>query len=194
MKPFRDTKTFCAALDQFGLPGAVAHLGTDSFVAWNQAFLNKTGFSTDAIRTAGINKRLTLAQPLQREIGAPEAVPETVDIATCLLSCPSKDGFVAGHAAKNLDGYMLLMLYVPDPVANVFVQGQSVGRTQERERIRRLLHDALSPQLLVALFAVAGAEARAEEEGHAEAKELARAMKALEEGIENIVKALEKPG
>jgi hypothetical protein len=131
---------------------------------------------------------------IKRETGAPEAASDTVDIAPCLLSCPSKEGFVAGHAAKNLDGYMFLMLDVPDPVAKVFVQGQMVGRTQERERIRRLLRDALSPQLLVALFAVAGAEAKAEEEGHEEAKQLARAMKALEEAIENIVKALEKPG
>jgi hypothetical protein len=50
------------------------------------------------------------------------------------------------------------------------------------------------PQLLVALFAIAGAQAKAEEEGHEEAKELARAMRALEEGIDNIVRALEKPG
>ena len=46
---------------------------------------------------------------------------------------------------------------------------------------------------MVALFAIVGAEAKAEEEGHEEAKELARAMKALEEGIDNIIRALEKP-
>jgi len=69
----------------------------------------------------------------------------------------------------------------------------NIAREQERERIRRLLHDALSPQLLVALFAIAGAQAKAEEEGHEEAKELARAMRALEQGIDNIVRALEKP-
>jgi hypothetical protein len=46
---------------------------------------------------------------------------------------------------------------------------------------------------LVALFAIAGAQAKAEEEGHEEAKELARAMRALEQGIDNIVRALEKP-
>jgi len=65
----------------------------------------------------------------------------------------------------------------------------NIAREQERERIRRLLHDALSPQLLVALFAIAGAKAKAEEKGHEEAKELARAMTALEEGIDNIVRA-----
>ena len=46
---------------------------------------------------------------------------------------------------------------------------------------------------MVALFAIVGAEAKAEEEGHEEAKELARVMKALEEGIDNIIRALEKP-
>jgi hypothetical protein len=117
-----------------------------------------------------------------------------VEIASCILSCPSKEGFVTGHAVKNAEGYLLMTSDVGDPVADVFAHGQTVGRKQERDRIRQLLHEALSPQLLVALFAVAGAEAKAEEEGHEEAKELARAMKALEHGIENIVRALEKPG
>ena len=85
------------------------------------------------------------------------------------------------------------MLDVSNPVVDVFVHGQTLGRKQERDRIRRLLHDALSRQLLVALFAIVGAEAKAEEEGHEEAKELARVMKALEEGIDNIIRALEKP-
>ena len=86
------------------------------------------------------------------------------------------------------------MLDVSEPVAEVFAHGQTLGREQERARIRQLIHDALSPQLLVALFAITGAKAKAEEKGHEEAKDLARAMTALEEGIDNIVRALEKPG
>ena len=194
MKASLDSIALCSALDRFGLPRAVAHAGADTFIAWNQAFLDRTGFSAEAIRIAGINKRLTLAETVQGELGALEGLPDNVEISSCVLSCPSKEGFATGHAVKNAEGYLLLMLDVCDPVADVFAHGQTIGRKQERDRIRRLLHDALSPQLLVALFAIAGAEAKAEEEGHEEAKELARAMKALEEAIDNIVRALEKPG
>ncbi|MGA8654793.1 MAG: hypothetical protein WB586_01475 [Chthoniobacterales bacterium] len=193
METSPDSKALCSALDRFGLPRAIAHAGADAFIAWNHTFLERTGFSAEAIRTVGINKRLTLAQPVQEKIGVLEGLPDNVEIAPCVLSCPSKKGFVTGHAVKNAEGYLFLMLDVSDPTADVFAHGQTLGRKQEQDRIRRLLHDALSPQLLVALFAIAGAEAKAEEEGHAEAKDLARAMRALEEGIDNIVRALEKP-
>ena len=193
MKASLDSTALCSALDRFGLPRAVAHAEADTFIAWNRAFLDRTGFSEEAIRIAGINKRLMLAEPITKEIEALEGLPDDVEIASCVLSCPSKEGFVTGHAVKNAEGYLLLMLDVSNPVVDVFAHGQAVGRKQERDRIRQLLHDALSPQLLVALFAIAGAEAKAEEEGHEEAKELARAMKALEEGIDNIIRALEKP-
>jgi hypothetical protein len=162
-------------------------LGTKHF--WKgQAFHQST------IRIAGINKRLTLAEPIQKEIEALDDLPDNMEIASCVLTCPSKEGFVTGGAVKNTGGYLFLMLDASEPVAGVFAHGQTIGREQERERIRRLLHNALSPQLLVALFAIAGAKAKAEEKGHEEAEELARAMRALEQGIDNVVRALEKPG
>ena len=193
MEASLESRALCASLDRFGLPRAVAHVGTDTFIAWNQAFLERTGFSSETIRIAGINKRLTLAEPVQKEIEALGDLPDNMEIASCVLSCPSQEGFVTGGAVKNTGGYLFLMLDAREPVAEVFAHGQTVGREQERERVRRLLHDALSPQLLVALFAITGAKAKAEEKGHEEAKELARAMRALEQGIDNIVRALEKP-
>ena len=194
MEASLESKALCASLDRFDLPRAIAHVGTDTFIAWNQAFLERTGFSSETIRIAGINKRLTLAEPIQKEIEALGDLPDNMEIASCVLTCPSKEGFVTGGAVKNAEGYLFLMLDVSEPVAGVFAHGQTLGREQERARIRQLIHDALSPQLLVALFAITGAKAKAEEKGHEEAKDLARAMTALEEGIDNIVRALEKPG
>ena len=101
MKASLDSTALCSALDRFGLPRAVAHAEADTFIAWNRAFLDRTGFSEEAIRIAGINKRLMLAEPITREIEALEGLPDDVEIASCVLSCPSKEGFVTGHAVKN---------------------------------------------------------------------------------------------
>src|SRR5215831_16775617 len=112
MEASLESKALCASLDRFRLPRAVAHVGTDTFIAWNQAFLERTGFSPETIRIAGINKRLSLAEPVQKEIGTLDDLPDNMEIAACVLTCPSKEGFVTGHAVKNVEGYLFLMLDV----------------------------------------------------------------------------------
>jgi PAS domain-containing protein len=43
-------KRFLARLGEFGLPGAVVDYDNRCFIAWNEAFLDRTGYSADEIR------------------------------------------------------------------------------------------------------------------------------------------------
>ena len=48
--PIEQLKRFLARLGEFGLPGAVVDYDNRCFIAWNEAFLDRTGYSADEIR------------------------------------------------------------------------------------------------------------------------------------------------
>jgi hypothetical protein len=48
--PIEQLKRFLARLGEFALPGAVVDYDNRGFVAWNKAFLDRTGYSADEIR------------------------------------------------------------------------------------------------------------------------------------------------
>jgi hypothetical protein len=42
-----------------------------------------------------------LAEPIQKEIEALGDLPDNMEIASCVLTCPSKEGFVSGGGVKK---------------------------------------------------------------------------------------------
>jgi len=81
----------------------------------------------------------------------------------------------------------LLGLPVGDVAFEGFIHGYLIGREEERNRTRQLLHDVLSSKLLVASFMAHEIYQNLSATGSEESKELAKVTKLLQEVIDDIV-------
>jgi hypothetical protein len=84
----------------------------------------------------------------------------------------------------------LLGLPVGDVAFEGFIHGHLIGREQERDRTRQLLHDVLSSKILIASFIAHEIYQSLSAAGSEEAKELAKVTKLLQEVIDGVVRDL----
>ena len=85
----------------------------------------------------------------------------------------------------------LLGLPVGDVAFEGFIHGHFIGREQERDRTRQLLHDVLSSKILVASFMTHEIYQNLSATGSEDAKELAKVTKLLQEVIDGIVRGFD---
>lgn len=78
-----------------------------------------------------------------------------------------------------------------DGTSDVFEQGRVTGRREERANIKGIFHDAVSPELSVALLTLAEAEKELRAKRAPEADELAKVTRLIEKVIEKIGASLE---
>jgi hypothetical protein len=90
-------------------------------------------------------------------------------------------------------------VYLPVVLGNVqndalkgFNQGRRTGSEEERNRTRHFFHDVLSTKLLVASFLAHEIHQKLAASGAAEAEDMARLSKLLQQAIEAIVRGAEE--
>ena len=182
-------ESFCGPLDMFGLPRAIAHLGADRFVAWNKEFVERLGFTAHELGRISLKERLTFGPLVQRISSDADEFPIKVELTLCSIRGALTE-IVHGRVAKRQDEFAYLMLDPLDRRSDSFARGQILGQDKERKRILRVLHDALSPHLLVAMFTVRGVQEKIESKDEEAAAQLRLAMDALEKAFARIADAI----
>jgi signal transduction histidine kinase len=185
-----DFQSFCPPLEIFGLPRAIANLGSDRFIAWNKEFVERLGFTADQMGTISLKERLTFGPLVQHVSLDEDDFPIKVELTSCSILGALETEIVHGRVAKRQDDFAYLMLDPLDPGSDSFARGQILGQDQERKRILRVLHDALSPHLLVAMFTVRGVQEKIETKDGEAAAQLRLAMDALEKAFARIADAI----
>jgi hypothetical protein len=171
------------------LPRAVLDFKKDSFVAWNERFLEYTGFTETEMKSAGLNDLLTLGGspiPLSEERPG-QRIEYTTCIARRPLGAKPAPGYVV-RAGGSL-GYVMLDLY--NPSSAEFEQGREIGREQERHRIAEAFHKEVSSSLIAALFLIKTAQSELEEAAQRHAEAVSKASDILAEATEKIAKAID---
>jgi len=116
-----------------------------------------------------------------------------VRFVPCVLKNPRLNEWVAGRALRRSDGMLLAMLRLPvgDVAFEGFIHGHLIGREEERDRMRKLLHDVLSSKILVASFIAHEVYQSLSAAGSEETKEFAKVTKLLQEVIDDIVRGFD---
>jgi hypothetical protein len=77
-----------------------------------------------------------------------------VRFVPCVLKNLFLNKWLSGRALRRSDGMLLALLGLPvgDVAFEGFIHGHLIGREEERNRTRHILHDVLSSKILVASF------------------------------------------
>ena len=180
-----DLQTICSALEQFSLPAALCSIEDDKLVVWNQLFQKASGLSEDELAQAGLSSLILLDETYSGLVLENDHREHVVRFVPCVL----KNNWLSGRALRRSDGMLLALLGLPvgDVAFEGFIHGHLIGREEERNRTRQLLHDVLSSKLLVASFMAHEIYQNLSAAGSEESKELAKVTKLLQEVIDDIV-------
>lgn len=186
-----DAQAICDVLNEFRLPRAILHLNRETFIAWNESFRERTGYSAKHLHFAH-HKDLIVFSEADPDLPASTQEPTPgVQLIRCTTRCSGQEHFATGYAAKREDGFVLLMLDAIDPTTGAVQDARLFGREEERNRILKLFHDQVSPKLLAAVFEVVNAKEKLEAKGLEESKALAKAAQKLTETIDAVASVLD---
>jgi PAS domain-containing protein len=186
-----EAQAICDVLNEFRLPRAIMHLQRETFIAWNESFRERTGYSAEQLHFAHHKDLIIFSES---EPDPPESTQEPtpgVQLIRCKTRCSGQEHFATGYAAKREDGFVLLMLDVVHPTTGAIEDARFFGREEERNRIIKLFHDQVSPKLLAAVFEVVSAKEKLEAQGLDESKAVAKAAEKLTETIDAVVSVLD---
>jgi len=190
--PMEQLKRFCARLGDFASPGAVVDYDSRRFVAWNKAFLDRTGYSADEMPVLETGTIILSAS--DTECSAPkEAAGANDQFFAVAVRVPNKTAAIPGYlaTAKGRLGYLML----PDitPTGSIeFEQGRLVGQEEERARIAQAFHDEVSSELVAAIFKVELAKEKLESSEAPQAEVISELSEIVSCAIEKIADILEK--
>ena len=198
MSVSKDLKALCYGLDRFRVATALGHEGEANLVCWNETFQEVTGFASDELKALSVSRILVWedeARPIR-----PPSVDGLAGTAffPCVLRPPEHRRPIPGSATRRSDGYVLVLLdqeTVAEPEL-VITGDRLLGRQEEANRVRRVIHDEVSPDLLAATFGVHSVNAKLQARHAPESVEMARAVGALDQAIQRLVAAFsaEQPG
>lgn len=195
MELSKEARLICGALNEFQLPTAVAHIGKDRLIAWNESFRSIVGYSDAALQSASFKELAVFGEFQPGEENASD-LATNVEVAPVHFRILETENFATGQATKRDSGFVLLMLDVLDKSTGLLEDARVIGREEERSRILKIFHDKVSPKLLAAIFEVARAKEELEAKGlQQESESISKASMALVETIDTLANFLdlEKP-
>ena len=187
----KEAQAICDVLNEFRLPRAIVHLGRDRFIAWNESFQERTGYSAEQLRFAHLQDLLAFSEPDPQLTESTLLPTPGVQLVRCTTRCSGQEHFATGYAAKRDDDFVLVMLDVVNPSTGAIEDARLFGQEEERNRILKLFHDKVSPKLLAAVFEVVNAKEKLEAKGLEESKVVARAADKLSETIDAVASVLD---
>src|SRR5580700_10162652 len=132
----------CVHLNEFSFSRAIVDFDRKRFVAWNNRFLTRTGYSEEEIKSIQPDKIVIesdsrFSSRSEGDNPSAEFVPVAVRTATANAAEP-------GHLVRSRHNLGYLMLNEGSNVSGEFEQGRLVGKEQERMRIVRMFHEEIS--------------------------------------------------
>jgi hypothetical protein len=155
-----------------------------SFLAWNQRFLEQTGFSEDEIKTSKPEELLTFGESWIPLSGETEG--QRIEYATCTARRPVSADSASGFAVRSQGKIGYLMIDGFASLSAQFEEGRDEGREEENTRIRKRFHEEVSSPMVAALFLVETAKIELEAAGSPQAEVVAKASDILAETTEKI--------
>jgi PAS domain-containing protein len=186
-----EAQAICDVLNEFRLPRAILHLERETFIAWNESFRERTGYSAEQLRFARHKDLIAFSEPDPDLPKSSQEPTPGVQLIRCTTRCSGQEHFATGYAAQREDGFVLVMLDVIDPTTGAIHDARLFGREEERNRILKLFHDRVSPKLLAAVFEVVNAKEKLEAKGFEESKAVAKAADKLTETIDAVASVLD---
>jgi signal transduction histidine kinase len=174
----------CLHLNEFSLSRAIVDFDRKRFVAWNQRFLARTGYSEEEIKSIQPDKIVLESEgrftnPQEGDNPSAEFVPVAVRTTTANAAEP-------GHLVRSRHNLGYLMLNEGSNVSGEFEQGRLVGKEQERMRIVRMFHDEISSGMLGAVFKIHQAQEKLNSVNSPEAETVSEASELLSDAIEKM--------
>jgi hypothetical protein len=191
-----DLRTICSVLEHFSLPAALCSIERNALLAWNRTFQAMSELRNDELAQTPLSSLILLDQSYGGLVLENQDSEHVIQFVPCVLKKPLRNDWVAGRALKRSDGLLLAMLGLPvgDVAFEGFIHGHLIGREEERQRTRQLLHDILGSKLLVASFLVHETGQTLAAAGAEEANELAKIYQLLCEIIDEIGVRFGEPG
>ena len=154
------------------------------FVAWNQRFLARTGYSEEEIKSVQPDKIIIESEgrftnPQEGDNPGAEFIPMAVRSAKA-------NGAEPGHLVRSRHNLGYLMLNEGANVSGEFEQGRLVGKEQERMRIVRMFHEEISSGMLGAVFKIHQAQEKLNSVNSPEAETVSEASELLSDAIEKM--------
>ena len=177
-------------LNRSAFPRAIADFERQCFVSWNSTFLERTGYSEDRLKVIKPDQILVLGDgqfPLASSSGLPSA-----EFIKCVVRTALEPPALFGHVLKAWGSLGYIMLQDVELSAwTGFEEGRMLGHEEQRARLIQMVHDAVSPTMLGAIFAIESLKQimKAEDLPHAEIA--FRASDLLAEAIEKLSDVLE---
>jgi PAS domain-containing protein len=138
-------------LEEFILPKAVADLDEQQFLAWNRAFLERTGYSEEELRA--LPPAQVFSQSEQSFFPEEAGGDPCANFYAIAVRTTKNETAWPGHLIKSINNLGYLTLEEPKPgLTAKFEQGRLVGQEQERARITQIFHEELTPSLLAVVF------------------------------------------
>jgi hypothetical protein len=178
----------CRVLNEFALPRAIFDFERHSFVAWNQKFLEQTGYSEEELTSSKPEELLTFGEswfPLSEEKEG-----RTVEFISCAAKRPFSADAAPGYIVRSQSQIGYVMLEIFDSPSAQFDQGRVAGREEERNRIMKAYHEEVSSSMIEALFLIETAKNELEEAGLPQAEAVSKASEILAETTEKIADVL----
>jgi hypothetical protein len=179
----------CYHLNEFALARAVVDFDHHRFVAWNQRFLSRTGYSQQQIKAIRSDKIIVesdtrFASPDEDDNPSAEFIPVAVRTGKATVAEP-------GHLVRSQHKLGYLMLDGGSGSAIQMEQGRLIGREEERMRIVRQFREEISSGLLGAVFKIHAVNEKLKSLHSPEAGQISEASDLLSEAIQKMNVVLE---
>ena len=179
----------CVHLNEFALSRAIVDFDRHRFVAWNNRFLTRTGYSEEEIKSIESDK--IVIEGDARFTNASEGDDPSAEFIPVVVRTPKAAAAEPGHLVRSRHNLGYLMLNEGTVACQEFEQGRLVGKEQERMRIVRMFHEEISSGMLGAVFKIHQAKEMLNSINSPEAKAVSEASQLLSEAIEKMGTAID---
>ena len=122
------------------------------FVAWNNRFLARTGYSAEEIKS--IQPEKIVIENEGRFTNRQEGDNPGAEFVPVAVRTPKANAAQPGHLVRSRRNLGYLMLNEGSIASNEFEEGRLVGKEQERMRIVRMFQEEISSEMLGAVFKI----------------------------------------
>ena len=178
-------------MNEFALPRAIVDFERHCFIAWNQRFLEQTGYSEDEIKSVKPEELLTFSET--RFFLSDEKESRKVEYISCAAKRPFGADVIPGYVVRSQNKVGYVMLEIAESPSAQFEQGRIVGREEERNRIRTAFHEEVSSSIIAALFLIEMAKSELEKAGSPQAEAVSKVSDILTDATEKIAEVIKDP-
>ena len=178
-------------MNEFALPRAIVDFERHCFIAWNQRFLEQTGYSEDEIKSVKPEELLTFSET--RFFLSDEKESRTVEYISCAAKPPFGADAIPGYVVRSKNKVGYVMLEIAESPSAQFEQGRIVGREEERNRIRTAFHEEVSSSIIAALFLIEMAKSELEKAGSPQAEAVSKVSDILTDATKKIAEVIGDP-